>query len=141
MLTGKLRHMIYTDGAARGNPGPAGSGYAIFGPDGRMLEKDAKCIGTRTNNEAEYEALIWAIQRTMAITRGEVRFHSDSELMVKQVNGKYQVRKEHLKPLVETVRKEASGFSGFRLVHVPRENERIQLVDAMVNDELDRQGF
>lgn len=140
-MAGKSLYMVFTDGAARGNPGPAASGYAVFGPDGTLIEKDAKTIGKRTNNEAEYEALIWAIRCTMAITRGEVRFHSDSELMVKQVSGRYQVRKEHLKPLVETVRRESSAFSGFRLVHVPREDERIQLVDAMVNDELDRQGF
>lgn len=140
-MAGKSQHMIYTDGAARGNPGPAASGYAIFGPDGRLLDKDAKCIGRRTNNEAEYEALIWAIQRTKEFTRGDVRFHSDSELMVRQVNGVYQVKKEHLRALVDKVKAEASGFSGFRLVHVPRENERIQLVDALVNDALDGQGF
>ncbi|MEW5748375.1 MAG: ribonuclease HI family protein [Candidatus Thermoplasmatota archaeon] len=132
---------MYTDGAARGNPGPAGAGFAIFGPDGRLVEKGAKALGRRTNNEAEYEALIWAIQRAKAITSGDVRFHSDSELMVRQVNGVYQVRKEHLRPLVDRVRAEAAGFRSFRLVNLPREDERIQLVDALVNAELDRQGF
>ena len=132
---------VYTDGAARGNPGPAGSGYAMFAPDGRLLEKDARAIGRRTNNEAEYEALIWAVQRAKEITRGDVRFHSDSELMVRQVNGVYQVKKEHLRPLVDAVRSEASAFRSFKLMYVPRENERIQLVDALVNDALDAQGF
>lgn len=98
-------------------------------------------MGLRTNNEAEYEALIWAIQRVKEITRGDVVFHSDSELMVRQVNGVYRVKKEHLVPLVERVRAEAAGFQSFRLVNVPREDERIQLVDALVNEELDRRGF
>ena len=98
-------------------------------------------MGRRTNNEAEYEALIWAVQRAKAITCGDVRFHSDSELMVRQVNGVYQVRKEHLRPLVAKARAEAAGFRSFKLVNLPREDERIQLVDALVNDELDRQGF
>jgi hypothetical protein len=61
--------------------------------------------------------------------------------MVRQVNGLYQIRKEHLRPLVDEVRAEAKAFRSFRLVNVPREDERIQLVDALVNDELDRQGF
>ena len=132
---------MYTDGGARGNPGPAASGYAIFGPAGDILDKGAKTIGRRTNNEAEYEALIWAIQRAKAITCGDVRFHSDSELMVRQVTGEYQVRKEHLRVLVDRVKKEAVGFRSFRIFSLPRENERIQLVDALVNETLDRQGF
>ncbi|MDQ1371272.1 MAG: ribonuclease [Candidatus Thermoplasmatota archaeon] len=132
---------MYTDGGARGNPGPAASGYAIFGPAGEVLDKGAKTIGRRTNNEAEYEALIWAIQRAKAISVGDVRFHSDSELMVRQVNGVYQVKKEHLRVLVERVKKEAAGFRSFRIVSLPREDERIQLVDALVNDALDGQGF
>ena len=140
-MTGKAQHMIYTDGAARGNPGPAASGYAIFGSDGTLIDKGAMGIGRRTNNEAEYEALILALKRAKEFTLGDVKCHSDSELMVKQVKGVYQVKKDHLKALVDRVRAEASAFSGFKLVYVPRENERIQLVDALVNDELDRQGF
>lgn len=133
--------MVYTDGAARGNPGPAASGYAIFSHDGNLLDKGAKYIGRRTNNEAEYEALIWAIQRAKSFSSGNVKFHSDSELMVRQVNGVYRVKKEHLMPLVEMVKAGASGFLSFKLVSVPREDERVQLVDWLVNDALDRQGF
>ncbi|MGD9962513.1 MAG: ribonuclease HI family protein [Thermoplasmata archaeon] len=132
---------MYTDGASRGNPGPAASGYAIFGPSGEMLDKGARTIGRRTNNEAEYEALIWAIQRARAISPGDARFHSDSELMVRQVTGRYRVKKEHLRILVERVKKEAAGFRSFKIVSLPREDERIQLVDALVNDVLDREGF
>lgn len=132
---------VYTDGAARGNPGPAASGYAVFDASGRLLDKGAKHIGRRTNNEAEYEALLWAIQRVSAISLGRVVFHSDSELIVRQVNGVYRVKKEHLKPLVEDIRALASAFKSFRLVNVPREDERIQLVDALVNETLDREGF
>jgi ribonuclease HI len=133
--------LVYTDGAARGNPGPAASGYAAFNPSGELVDKGAKTIGRRTNNEAEYEALIWAIQRAKEMTLGYVMFHSDSELMVRQVNGVYRVKKEHLRPLVEKVKKEASGLRTFKIVSLPREDERIQLVDALVNDVLDKQGF
>lgn len=133
--------MVYTDGAARGNPGPAGAGYAIFGRDGRLVESRAKLLGRRTNNEAEYEALIWAMRRARDISQGSVRFHSDSELMVRQVNGEYRVKKEHLKPLFEKVRAESAGFRDFKLVNVPREDERIQFVDSLVNETLDREGF
>ncbi len=133
--------LVYTDGAARGNPGPAAAGYAMFTPDGRLVEKGARTLGRRTTTEAASAALIWAVQRAKAVTGGSVRFHSDSELMVRQVTGRYQVRKEHLRALVERVRAEAAGLGAFRIVHVPRETDGIRLVDGLVNDELDRQGF
>jgi ribonuclease HI len=133
--------LVYTDGASRNNPGRAASGYAIFRPTGEELEHDARVIGVTTNNVAEYEALLWAIERASAITNGSVRFHSDSELMVRQVSGRYAVRKEHLMELVARVQTAAGAFQQFKLVYVPREDPRIQLVDGLVNDVLDREGF
>lgn len=133
--------MVYTDGAARGNPGPAAAGYAIFDADGKLLDKGAKTLGRRTNNEAEYEGLIMGLERAGSMTDGPVRFHSDSELMVYQVNGVYQVKKEHLRTYVVRANMAASRFRRFKLVYVPRENPRIQLVDGLVNDALDREGF
>jgi len=133
--------LVYTDGASRNNPGRAASGYAIFRPTGEELERNARCIGVTTNNVAEYEALLWAIERASGYTDGSVLFHSDSELMVRQVSGRYQVKKDHLKELVARVQVAAGAFHRFRIVHVPREDPRIELVDGLVNDALDREGF
>lgn len=132
--------LVYTDGAARGNPGPAAIGYAMFDADGECVERDGRYIGQHTNNEAEYEALLWAIDRTARRTRGPVKFHSDSELVVHQVNGVYKVRKTHLRDYVESIQSAARDFESFRLVYVPRENSRIQLVDGIVNQVLDERG-
>ncbi len=130
--------LVYTDGASRNNPGNAAIGYAMFAPDGAELEKGAKFVGTRTNNEAEYEALIWALDRAAAVTKGKVKFHSDSELMVLQVNGVYEVKNERMRAHYVQVKERTKGFKSFKLVHLPRDNPRIQLVDGLVNEALDR---
>lgn len=140
-VAGNAEILVYTDGAARGNPGPAAAGYAIFDSGGNLLEKGAKTLGRHTNNEAEYGALVLGLERASQITRGPVKFHSDSELMVYQVNGVYQVKKEHLRAYVDRAKAGASRFERFKLVYVPRENPGIQLVDGLVNDALDREGF
>ena len=139
-LSDSPRLLVYTDGAARGNPGPAAIGYAMFDRDGECVERDGKYIGPHTNNEAEYEALLWAMQRAATRTRQPVKFHSDSELMVHQVNGVYRVKKERLREYVERIQRAAEEFRSFRLVHLPRENPRIQLVDGIVNGVLDDEG-
>ncbi len=128
---------VYTDGAARGNPGPAAIGYAIFDPEGNCIEEDGKYIGPHTNNEAEYEAVLLALEAAERLTRRVVKFHSDSELMVHQVNGVYKVKKDHLREYVERIHKAVEAFETFRLVYVPRENPNIQKVDDMVNRVLD----
>lgn len=129
--------LVYTDGAARGNPGPAAIGYAIFNLSGKCLERNGRRIGERTNNEAEYEALIWALERASSYTRDSVKLHSDSELVVHQVNGVYAVKKERLKEYVEMIGIARRRFRSFRLIHVPRENPRLQIVDSIVNKVLD----
>ena len=131
--------LVYTDGASRGNPGPAAIGYAIFNSSGKCLERSGRYVGEHTNNEAEYEALIWALERAGTITRDSVKFHSDSELVVHQVNGVYQVKKEHLREYVDRIQMAVKGFQSFRLVYVPRENPRIVLVDGIVNKVLDEE--
>ena len=131
---------VYTDGAARGNPGPAAIAYLIFDPQGTVLEKDAKFIGHRTNNEAEYEALIWAIERVRERSCGEVRFYSDSELVVKQVNMQYRTNDRRMEIFAARIRTNTNLFEKFSLEHVRRENPRTQLADKMVNDVLDEEG-
>jgi ribonuclease HI len=136
-LADSPRILVYTDGAARGNPGPAAIGYAIFDPDGNCIEQDGRYIGPHTNNEAEYEALLWALGAASKHTHHNVKFHSDSELIVYQVNGVYRVKKDHLREYVERIRKATEAFNAFKLVHVPRENPNIQKVDGLVNRVLD----
>jgi ribonuclease HI len=136
-LTVRYHLLVYTDGASRGNPGPSAIGYSIYDSEGELVEQDARTIGTHTNNEAEYQALLWAIERAKAHTSGPVKFHSDSELMVHQVNGVYKASNERMRRLLETVRQGIGAFEGFRIVYVPRETPRIQVVDGLVNEALD----
>ena len=139
-LTKSPAILVYTDGASRGNPGPAAIGYAIFDPSGKCLERNTRFIGEHTNNEAEYEALLWALERAGTYTTESVKFHSDSELVVHQVNGVYQVKKEHLRKYVDRIQSAVGRFRSFRLVYVPRENPKIVLVDGIVNKVLDEKA-
>lgn len=131
---------VYTDGASRGNPGPAAIGFAIYDSVGNLIEKDAKFVGRRTNNEAEYEALIWGLERVRERSCSKIRAFSDSELVVRQINGEYRISEERLKKYANTVRANKSLFESVKLSHVPRENPRTMLVDEMVNLALDRAG-
>jgi ribonuclease HI len=131
---------VYTDGAARGNPGPAAIAYLIYDAQGNVLEKDAKYIGHRTNNEAEYEAIIWAIEKVRERSCGEVRIYSDSELVVKQVNMQYRTNDRRMEIFAARVRTNTNLFEKFSIEHVRRENPRTQIADKMVNDVLDREG-
>ena len=131
---------VYTAGAARGNPGPAAIAYLIFDSQGDVLEKDAKYIGHRTNNEAEYEALIWAIERIRERSCGDVRFYSDSELIVKQVNMAYKTTDRRMEIYAARVRTNINLFEKFSLEHVRREHPRTQIADKMVNEVLDKEG-
>jgi ribonuclease HI len=115
---------VYIDGAARGNPGPAGSGAYVPGQDGRAPEEHFEALGRTTNNVAEYRALLLALGRARSVGATEVRIFSDSLLLVEQMNGRYKVRAEHLKPLWQEAYIAAKRFSRFSIVHVPRERNR-----------------
>jgi ribonuclease HI len=128
---------LYTDGASRGNPGPAAIAYAIYDHTGQLIEKDAKCIGRHTNNEAEYEAILWGLQRTTERRCTAVRAFCDSELVVRQVSGKYRTKDPRMAIYAERVRKYKEIFGSFKLASVPRENPRTKLVDELVNEALD----
>jgi len=114
----------FIDGAARGNPGPAGAGvYIELAGDG-VTEEIAEPLGSTTNNVAEYAALLLALDRAAEIGADEVEIFSDSKLLVEQVNGNFRVKAEHLKPMVAKAVQRAKGFRRFALVHVPREKNR-----------------
>ncbi len=126
---------IYTDGAARGNPGPAASGFVIFDDD-KLIKKSAIYIGKATNNIAEYTAVINALR---AIPNGEkVILHSDSRLVVNQLNGKFKVKKEHLKKLYAKAKILMKNKKVEKIEWVPRETPGIVIVDTLINRELDK---
>ncbi len=114
---------IFTDGACSGNPGPAGIGVVIK-RDGMVVQEISRPIGDATNNIAEYTALIHALEAARDLKAMEVAVKSDSELMVKQVAGKYKVKHENIKPLFERVKILSAGFKRFSLQHVPREQNK-----------------
>jgi ribonuclease HI len=112
--------ILWTDGAARGNPGPAGIGMVLKTLAGDVVFADGEFIGNTTNNVAEYKALLLGLERALqrGVRRIEVR--ADSELLIKQLRGQYRMRSEHLRPLYENAMELLRKFEASRLVHVPR---------------------
>lgn len=131
------RYVLVTDGAARGNPGPAGLAWAVLDTDGEILFEGAKPIGRATNNEAEYRAVIAGLEELARVTDEPLLHVSDSELVVKQLSGEYRIRASNLAPLAERVRDLAARFSQVHHEQVPRTDDRIQYVDSAVNKVLD----
>lgn len=129
------RTRLYTDGAARGNPGPAGAGAVIISPDGHVVAKIGKFLGDSTNNVAEYMGLILGLRRAKAMGIKELDVFSDSELLVRQLAGDYAVKAEHLRPLHDEARSLLKTFSEIQVRHIPRE-ENAQ-ADAMSNRAID----
>ncbi len=135
--------MIYTnsDGGARGNPGP-GAVAAIVRKEGEILTKSSKFIGENTtNNIAEYEGLILALELALTVTKDEITCFLDSELVVKQLLGEYKVKNPNLLPLFLKVQKLQENFKKIKYAHVPRTDNFQVIVDEMLNDELDNQGY
>lgn len=130
-----VRTRLFTDGAARGNPGPAGAGAVIVSPEGHIVAKVGKFLGDETNNVAEYMGLIIGLKRAKAMGIKELDVLADSELMVRQLNGEYAVKAEHLKPLHEEAKGLLKAFTAIEIRHIPRE-ENAQ-ADAMSNRAID----
>jgi ribonuclease HI len=129
---------VYTanvDGGARGNPGPAAYGIVLRQPDGRILLAAGKYVGRTTNNVAEYYSLIAALDAALERGIRRLRVESDSELLVRQMQGLYRVKSPDLRPLHERAAKLARGLDLFRIEHVPREKNRE--ADRLVNEALD----
>jgi ribonuclease HI len=129
------RFVLYTDGAARGNPGPAGAGVHIEAEDGSVLAEVAVYLGSTTNNVAEYMALLAGLERARELGAREIEVRSDSELMVRQMSGKYKVRNEALQALHARAHELAAGFERVRYVHVRREQNRD--ADRLANRAID----
>jgi len=137
-----MRIIGFTDGASRGNPGPGGVGIVLKDESGKILLKEKKFLGNVTNNVAEYTALLECLNhvkglaRTTGMSCTSLALHSDSELMVRQMNGEYKVKDAALKRLHDQARDflSSSGFE-FSITHVPREENRE--ADALANESID----
>jgi ribonuclease HI len=115
----------FTDGASRGNPGESGVGVILKDVRGNVLTKVSGYIGTKTNNEAEYSALIACLKLTMKTACRDLIVHSDSELMVRQMQGKFKVKEPRLKEYVQQARSLLSQASfQFKILHILRERNK-----------------
>ncbi|MGB9921078.1 MAG: ribonuclease HI family protein [Moorellales bacterium] len=117
--------IIYIDGASRGNPGPAGYGVVIQDREGRVLAELSGSLGVATNNVAEYTALLKALEQARQLGAEEVEVYTDSELLARQIGGTYAVKSPRLAPLYRQAQSALSAFRRYRVVHVPREENRV----------------
>jgi ribonuclease HI len=129
------RVTIYTDGAARGNPGPAAIGAVIKDDNGNVITSLSLCLGTTTNNQAEYHAIIAALENAISLGARQVTLFSDSELVVKQINGRYKIKQASLRLLYQKVVKLTGALESFKITCIPR--ERNKEADALANKALD----
>ncbi len=129
------RLVVNVDGGARGNPGPAAIAAVVSAPDGEVLTERAQTIGPATNNVAEYRALLLGIELARELGATEVALVGDSELIVRQVEGRYKVKDAGLRPLHAQVREALGRFERWSIEHVRREQNAA--ADALVNQALD----
>ena len=134
----KLRLKIYSDGASRGNPGSSAIAFMILAETGEILKRYSEYVGIRTNNQAEYEALIYALKFASELTNQEVVCYLDSELVVKHLNGEYRVRNHNLKELWLKVEELKQKFHKTSFIHVPRTERHIEEVDSLANQTLNK---
>lgn len=137
-LRGRDRAVVYIDGGSRGNPGDAAFGVYACDGDERPVAAFGRFLGRMTNNEAEYSGLLAALHWAREEDVQELHVRSDSELMVKQMNGLYRVKSANLKPLFESAKQLTQGFTRFAIEHVRREGN----VDAdrLANLAMDARG-
>lgn len=137
------KFILYTDGGARGNPGPAGAGAVIADEKGEILKKISKFLGRQTNNWAEYEAVIIALEGLKSIVPASARKHAvvevklDSELIARQLSGKYQIKEESLfGQFIKAHNLLVKEFPHTTFTHIPREKNKE--ADALANEAMDR---
>ena len=130
-----MKARLWTDGGARGNPGPAAFAYVLEAEDGTVLDARGEAIGVATNNVAEYSALVAGLARAVAAGVSELEVRSDSELMVKQMRGEYRVKNRDLQSLFLDASRAARRIARVTYTHVRREHN--ELADRLVNEALD----
>ncbi len=137
-MTTRPELVIYCDGGARGNPGPAAIGAVVLDPSTdppTRLATVSERIGVATNNVAEYRALVAGLEAAREFPARRVRVRADSQLLVRQLEGRYRVKQAHLRPFFERARELLGEYEDVELVHVPREENTE--ADALVNAALD----
>ena len=130
-----MKARLFTDGGARGNPGPAAYAYVLEAEDDTVLDSDGQPIGVATNNVAEYRALVAGLERAAELGIDELEVVSDSELLVKQMRGEYRVKNEALQALNQQAARLARRFE--RVVYTAVRREQNELADRLVNEALD----
>jgi ribonuclease HI len=128
--------IIFTDGGARGNPGPAGIGAAIYDENKVMVAEISQYLGVATNNQAEYKALIAAISKANELGAKELDCYLDSELVVKQLKREYKVKNKDLAPLFLSIHNLSLNFTKISYTHIPREKNKE--ADRLANEAMDR---
>jgi ribonuclease HI len=131
-----VRARLFTDGGSRGNPGPAALGYVIEASDGTVLAAEGEVIGVATNNVAEYRALLAGLERAAELGVTVLEVVSDSELLVKQMQGEYKVKNVALRELWDEAQRTAGRLGSVTYEAVRREHN--ELADRLVNEALDR---
>jgi len=126
---------LFTDGACRGNPGPGGAGAVLMTGDGQVIATAKKFLGRCTNNIAEYRALILGLEEALKHGASAVCVFLDSELLVRQIQGRYRVKNPALQPLMAEVRTLLSRFDTWEVDHVPRSGNAA--ADALANEAID----
>jgi ribonuclease H / adenosylcobalamin/alpha-ribazole phosphatase len=133
-----VKARLFTDGGARGNPGPAAYAYVLEADDRTVLAAHGETIGVATNNVAEYRALVEGLKKAAELQLDEVAVVSDSELIVNQMRGSYKVKNEALRELWREAMRLAAGFERITYEAVRREHN--ELADRLVNEALDAGG-
>lgn len=134
-MSSKLR--IYSDGGARGNPGPSAIGVVICDDKGNLIQEHKETIGEGTNNVAEYTGVITGLDLAKKLGAKEVDYYVDSELVCHQLNGKYKIKAPHILVLYKKVKERYPHFEKITFTHVPREHEMLRWADKLVNEALD----
>lgn len=129
------RAFLYADGAARGNPGPAGAGAALVDEEGRVVGEAMRHLGHATNNVAEYTALIIGLEEARKHDVQDLEIRMDSKLVVEQMNGKWRIKHPNLKPLAVQAGALLASFPRRQIRHIPREQNAI--ADALANRAID----
>ncbi|MCL1984669.1 MAG: ribonuclease HI family protein [Methanomassiliicoccaceae archaeon] len=127
---------IYSDGGARGNPGPSAFAVVVC-KNGKITYRHSEFIGINTNNVAEYRGLIYGVGYAMDSEEKDVEFVMDSELVIKQMNGEYKVKAENLKKMYDDVKAMTSAFRSVKFTHVRRYDPMITLADELLNERMD----
>jgi ribonuclease HI len=136
-MTGEQTFTLYTDGGARGNPGPAAIGIVLLGPSRAIIKQIKRYIGKATNNQAEYTALIEGLKLAKIYWKGPLACFTDSELLVRQVNGEYDVKNKDLKLAHSAVQALIKVFRSVSFTHVRRDDGMQSIADKLVNEALD----